>query len=301
MKINPLAVLVSSFRFHPSLFAFTSLFRQPANLRFLSGVALLAIFGAPQPDLWPKWQKHDAASARQIDHSPWDQLLKKYLVAPHPSGTNRFRYASVAPGDRKALKSYLENLQSLPISAYNRAEQKAYWINLYNALTVEVVLSRYPVESIRDIGISPGLFSRGPWDAKLLTIEGEKLSLNDIEHRILRPIWQDVRVHYAVNCASLGCPNLEPVAFTAENTETLLERGAKEYVNHRRGVAVINRKLRVSSIYVWFREDFGGNADDLMAHWQKYAEGALADALQSYSGGLEHDYDWRLNSAETKP
>jgi hypothetical protein len=301
MKINPFESFVSSFRFHPSVFACMNLFQQPANLRFFSGLALLAIFGAPQPDLWPKWQKHDAASAQKIDHSAWDKLLKRYLVAPHPSGINRVRYGSVAPDDRKALKSYLEKLQSVPISAYNQAEQKAYWINLYNALTMEIVLSRYPIESIRDIGISPGLFSRGPWDAKLLSIEREKLSLNDIEHRILRPIWQDARVHYAVNCASLGCPNLQPAAFTAENTENLLERGAKEYVNHPRGVAVRNRKLRVSSIYVWFREDFGGNADDLMEHWREYADGALADALQSYSGGLEHEYDWRLNGAETKP
>ena len=278
-----------------------SLVRRKPNRQLFSAMALLAIFGAPQSDLWPKWQKHDAASAQKIDHSAWDKLLKRYLVAPHPSGIHRVRYGLVAPEDRKALKSYLENLQSLPISAYNRAEQKAYWINLYNALTVEIVLSRYPIESIRDIGISPGLFSRGPWDAKLLSIESEKLSLNDIEHRILRPIWQDARVHYGVNCASLGCPNLQPAAFTAENTENLLERGAKEYVNHPRGVAVRNRKLRVSSIYVWFREDFGGNADDLMEHWREYADGALADALRSYSGGLEHEYDWRLNGAETKP
>ncbi len=190
-----------------------SLFQQPVNLRFFSGVALLAVFGAPQSDLWPKWQKHEPASSQKIDHSAWDTWLKKYLVAPHPSGIHRVRYGSVAPEDRKALKSYLEKLQSLQISQYNRAEQKAYWINLYNALTVEIVLSRYPVESIRDISISPGLFSRGPWDAKLLTVEGEKLSLNDVEHRILRPIWQDARVHYGVNCASLGCPNLQPAGF----------------------------------------------------------------------------------------
>ena len=98
-------------------------------LRFqskLSVFALLAIFGVPQADLWPKWQKHDPASAQKIDHGAWDRLLKKYLVAPHPSGINRVRYSSVLPEDRKALKSYLETLQSLPISAYNRAEQKAY-------------------------------------------------------------------------------------------------------------------------------------------------------------------------------
>ena len=171
------------------------------------------------------------------------------------------RYASVAPEDRKALKDYLRDLQSLPVSSYNRAEQRAYWINLYNAFTVDLVLSRFSVESIRDINISPGLFARGPWGAKLLTIEGEGLSLDDIEHRILRPIWKDNRVHYAVNCASLGCPNLQAAAYTSDNTEALLEKGAREYVNHPRGVAIKNGKLYVSSIYVWFQEDFGGSAE----------------------------------------
>ncbi len=273
-------------------------------LRFQSklGVfALLAIFGAPQADLWPKWQKHDPASAQKIDHSAWDKWLKKYLVAPHPSGVNRVRYGSVAPEDRKALKSYLEDLQSLPISAYNEAEQKAYWINLYNALTVEVILSHYPVESIRSIGISPGLFSRGPWDAKLATIEREKLSLNDIEHRILRPIWKDARVHYAVNCASLGCPNLQLVAYTGENTEAVLEKGAGEYINHPRGVAIKNGKLQVSSIYDWFKDDFGASRDRLLEHWLKYADGNLAGALKSYKGSLAYGYDWSLNDAEVKP
>jgi hypothetical protein len=145
------------------------------------------------------------------------------------------------------------------------------------------------------------LFVRGPWGAKLLTIEGEKLSLDDIEHRILRPIWKDNRVHYAVNCASLGCPNLQPASYTGDNMESLLEKGAREYVNHPRGVAVKNGKLVVSSIYVWFQEDFGGSAEGLMEHWRKYANGTLTEALTSYSGGLDHDYDWRLNGEESKP
>jgi Protein of unknown function, DUF547 len=264
-------------------------------------VVATQVRAAPKADLWARWQKHDRANPQRIDHGAWDQFLKKYLVVPRPSGINRVRYASVAPEDRTALKSYLKNLESLPISSYNRAEQRAYWINLYNAFTVDLVLSRFPLESIRDINISPGFFSRGPWGAKLLTIEGEKLSLDDIEHRILRPIWKDNRVHYAVNCASLGCPNLQPAAYTSENTEALLEKGAREYVNHPRGVVIRNGKLHVSSIYVWFQEDFGGSAEGLMEHWAKYANQALADALQNYSGGLEHDYDWRLNDAEPKP
>jgi Protein of unknown function, DUF547 len=259
------------------------------------------LYGAPKSDLWPRWQKHDPASTQKIDHSLWDKFLKRHLVAPHPSGINRVRYASVGPEDRKALKDYLKNLQSLPVSSYNRAEQRAYWINLYNAFTIDLVLSRFPVESIRDINISPGLFTRGPWGAKLLIIEGEKLSLDDIEHRILRPIWKDNRVHYAVNCASLGCPNLQPAAYTSENTEALLENGAREYVNHPRGVNFKNGKLQVSSIYVWFQEDFGGSAEGLMEHWARYANPMLAASLQNYSGGLEHDYDWRLNAAESKP
>jgi hypothetical protein len=255
---------------------------------------------AAKPELWAKWQQNDSANRQKIDHRAWDEFLKKY-VAPHPSGINRVRYATVAPEDRVALKNYLATLQSLAISSYNRAEQKAYWINLYNALTMDVVLARFPVASIRDINISPGLMMRGPWSAKLLTIEGEKISLDDIEHRILRPIWKDNRVHYAINLASLGSPNLQPRAYTGDNTEALLERAAREFINHPRGVEIKNGRLKVSSIYVWFDEDFGGSAEGLMEHWQEYATGSLADALSRYSGGLEHDYDWRLNRLEPEP
>ena len=256
---------------------------------------------APKADLWPRWEKNDPANKQKIDHSAWDAFLKKYIVAPHPSGINRVNYAPVAPEDRTALANYVKSLESVAVSGYSRAEQRAYWINLYNAKTVELILTRFPVKSIRDINISPGLFSSGPWGAKLMTVEGEKLALDDIEHRILRPIWKDNRIHYAVNCASLGCPNLQPAAFTAENTESLLERGAREYVNHRRGVSLQSGKLKVSSLYVWFQEDFGGSAEGLMEHWAKYAGKTLADALLSYSGGLEHDYDWQINDAEPKP
>jgi hypothetical protein len=207
----------------------------------------------------------------------------------------------VSPDDRKALRNYLDHLQSLAISSHNRAEQRAYWINLYNALTVDVVLIHYPVDSIRDIGISPGLFTRGPWGAKLVAVEGEKLSLDDLEHRILRPIWKDPRLHYAVNCASLGCPNLQPEAYSADNSDALLEKGAREYINHQRGVAIRNGRLMVSSIYEWFKEDFGGSREALMQHWLKYADKPLAAALKGHSGGgFSHAYDWSLNGPEQK-
>jgi uncharacterized protein DUF547 len=275
---------------------------------FSCAIILLAILissnsaqTAPKAELWPRWQKHDPASQQKIDHGAWDRFLKQNIVVQHPSGINRVRYQAVNPDDQKSLKNYLQSLQALAISNYNRKEQKAYWINLYNALTVDLIISRFPVGSIRDINISPGLLARGPWGAKLLTIEGERLSLDDIEHRILRPIWRDNRVHYALNYASLGSPNLQPAAYTSENSETLLEQGAREFVNHPRGVAIQNGKLQVSSIYVWFQEDFGHGAADLMEHWQEYAEPALAGALEKYQGGLAHDYDWRLNGVDTLP
>ncbi|HEX9715341.1 MAG TPA: DUF547 domain-containing protein [Desulfurivibrionaceae bacterium] len=185
---------------------------------------------APSPDPWPRWQAHEPDSPRVVDHAPWDIMLKKYLVTSHPSGINRFRYGSVSAADRQMLAEYLRKLQTAKVSSLNRQEQKAYWINLYNALTVQVILDHYPVKSIKDIDISPGLFSNGPWDAKLLAIEGEKVSLNDIEHRILRPIFKDRRLHYALNCASLGCPNLQPKAYTGQHRSAA--GGGSQGVHH---------------------------------------------------------------------
>jgi hypothetical protein len=274
---------------------------------FSRAIAVLAILvgsdvarAAPKAELWARWQTHESTSTQKIDHGAWDRFLTKNVIVA-PAGINLVRYQTVGPEDQKLLKDYLGALQAIAISSYNRNEQKAYWINLYNAATVDLVLSRLPVASIRDVNISPGLFVRGPWGAKLLTVEGEKLSLDDIEHRILRPIWKDNRVHYALNWASVGCPNLQPAAYTSDNIETLLEKGAREFINHPRGVSLQKGKLVVSSIYVWFQEDFGRDAEELMEHWQKYASPALSDGLEKYQGGLAHDYDWRLNGADAKP
>lgn len=176
-----------------------------------------------------------------------------------------------------------------------RSAQKAYGINLYKTLTVKVILDHHPVKSIRDIRISPGLFSSRPWGAKLVTIQGWKVSLDDIEHRILRPLWKDDRVHYAVNSASLGCPNLQPEAYTPENMETLLEKGAREYVNHPRGVRFAGDRLYLSSIYDWFQADFSGSDESVVRHLQKCADPGLAARLKGFQGKISYEYDWRVN------
>ncbi len=261
---------------------------------FLPGFARV-IEAAPRPALWSRWERNDSSSTVVVNHAPWKQFLDKYLVTDHPTGINRVKYGAVEPADRENLDEYLSALQSVGVSGLNRREQMAYWINFYNALTVKVILDHYPVRSIRDVKISPGFFSSGPWDAKLVKIEGEEVSLNDMEHRILRPIWKDNRVHYAVNCASLGCPNLQPDPYTSGNLEYALEKAAAEYVNHPRGARIEAGKLTLSSIYDWFQVDFGRSDKGVIEHLRKYAGDPLAEGLTDYRDRISYEYDWSLN------
>jgi hypothetical protein len=266
----------------------------------LAGAALLAarparaqLFGPPEPDLWPHWQAHDPAGTARIDHSAWTRLLDRHVRAS-PDGINRVDYQGLTR-DRAVLDGYVRQLAGTAIADYNRDEQFAYWVNLYNALTVQVILDHYPVDSIMDIDISPGLFSVGPWGAELVEVDGRPLTLDDIEHRILRPIWQDSRVHYAVNCAALGCPNLRRRAFTGDRLDEMLDAGARDFVNHPRGAAVRDGRLHTSSIYVWFREDFGGSDSGVIRHLRGHARPELAERLSGLTRIADHDYDWGLN------
>ncbi|HDN26037.1 MAG TPA: DUF547 domain-containing protein [Thioploca sp.] len=255
------------------------------------------------PDFDSFWNASDESNPAKFDHSAWQTILDGYLKANHPSGINRFDYARLNANstDRKKLRDYLIALKKRDPRSYSKAEQKAYWINVYNALTVRLVVNNlvvdgYPIESIRNIGTG-GYFRLGnPWKKKLIKIQSQSLTLNNIEHNILRPIWNDNRIHYAVNCASMGCPNLASEAYTAANTERLLEKGAKDYVNHSRGVQFqSNGKLLVSSIYRWYSVDFGSTNDNVITHLRQYANSTLANRLRGYRGSIAHDYNWDIN------
>jgi hypothetical protein len=252
-----------------------------------------AALAAPRAELWDRWAEAGLSKVA-IDHGAWDAFLSKH-VQEGRDGINRIAYGKVGRADREALGGYLAMLQKVAIRRFSRDEQRAYWINLYNAATVEVVLEHYPVDSIMKIDISPGLFAKGPWKKKLLAVEGEGVSLDDIEHRILRPLWRDPRTHYAVNCASLGCPNLQPRAYTSANMEQLLDAGARAYVNHPRGARVEGGRLVVSSIYVWFQPDFGGGDAGVIEHLKQHAEPKLKKALAGARRIGAHEYDWSLN------
>jgi hypothetical protein len=264
---------------------------------FCSGFGSGERLFAPSADLWERWQVHNPRNGEEINHAPWDSFLKNYVVAG-PAGITLVRYGAVTEAHRQQLDRYITYLTSLKITGYGRQEQFAYWINLYNALTVKVVLDHYPVKSIRDIDISPGFFSDGPWGKKLVVVEGENLSLNDIEHRILRPIWRDSRIHYAVNCASIGCPNLQKNAYRGASVEAMLDAGARAYINSPRGVAITGSEITVSKIYDWFIDDFGGDEKSVLAHIASYAKPALRQQLVDIGKIEGVDYDWALNGTE---
>jgi hypothetical protein len=249
---------------------------------------------APSADLWPRWERHDPTSRESLDFAAWDALLRRVVVSGG-DGINRVDYRSLATTDAETLAGIVTDLAAVQISAYNRDQQLAYWINLYNAVTLQVVVRHYPVASIRDIDISPGWFADGPWDAEVVTVEGEALTLNDIEHRILRPIWRDPRVHYAVNCASLGCPNLAREAYRGEDIDRRLDAAARAYINDPRGVSLAGGRVVVSKIYDWFLEDFGGSTEGLLAHLRRYAAPELSARLAE-AGDIDGTaYDWALN------
>jgi len=257
---------------------------------FVLGAAINQAVAAPDAKIQTLWMTYDETSSTEVSHQAWQQILDTYLDSEHISGVNRFDYAAVTKADRRLLNDYLDALQEIDPHLLSRAEQLAYWINFYNALTVQVVLEEYPVESIRNIRFLSSPF--GPWDKNLVKVKNQNLSLNDIEHEILRPIWKDPRIHFAVNCASIGCPNLIGEVFSAANSDELMEAAASDFINHRRGVEISSEKITLSSIFDWYGDDFGSNESEILDFIRQYRHTSYeTDNITS----IEYQYDWALN------
>ena len=265
----------------------------------ITGLILTTISPGYGQSIESVWDQHDPLNTKTIDHSEWQEILDSYLVIDDLSGIHLFDYDAlqINTDHRGLLDGYVENLQELDPRKFARDVQMAYWINLYNSLTVKTVVEAYPVESIMEIHERETLDS-GPWKDVRAKVAGTGLTLDNIEHDILRPIWQDNRIHYAVNCASLGCPSLRSQAFTAANLELLLEESAKDFVNHARAVKIVDStQVITSSLYFWYIEDFGDSESGILAHLEKYAHPELAEELRSFNGSFDHEYDWRLNKS----
>jgi hypothetical protein len=239
----------------------------------------------------------DESSKVAVDHTAWGVFLSKHLDTAHPDGVTRVRYAKVGATDQRLLNNYIQSLARIDPVKLNKKEAFAYWVNLYNALTVRLILDHYPVNSIRDI--RPSVFAFSPWKQQLVTVAGEKLSLDHIEHGLLRTHWKEPRVHYVINCASIGCPNLpeRPLTGTALNMQ--LDRAARAFINHERGVHFDTKgRLIASSIYKWFSEDFGESEARILAHLRRYARPALNERLRTVRRIDRYEYDWTLNDSD---
>jgi hypothetical protein len=245
---------------------------------------------------WDRWRAHDETSMARVDHAPWERFLLNYL-RPGADGIHRVAYGRVKASDRDALDAYLRSLSEVGVTAYQRSEQMAYWINLYNALTVDLILDHYPIASLRKLGETGQGLEGGPWHRKLIEVGGVPLALDDIEKRILKPIWKDPRAQYALTCGALGCPNLQPVPYSGAALEQQLSNAAMAYVNDERCISIDGDQLRVSSLFRWNIEDFGGTDRDIIHHLMAYAEPDLAMALQKFDHISGDGFDWRLNDA----
>ncbi|MEM1004847.1 MAG: DUF547 domain-containing protein [Pseudomonadota bacterium] len=264
-------------------------------LPLLAACASIERLALPTPEPLPGQTlvQFQAPPGQRVDHRRWNAFLSRY-VAPDAQGVNRVAYSQVTQSDQMALDTYLADLQAVDPTQLTREQQLAFWINLYNATTVRVVLDNYPVESIRDIKTGP--LSVGPWNQPLLTVQGQALSLNDVEHRIIRPTFNEPRIHYALNCAAVGCPNLMDRAWQADTLERDFAAAERAYVNDPRGVRFDDRgRLTLSKIYIWFREDFGPNEQAVITGIAQAANPDLQARLEQTARVSGYDYDWTLN------
>lgn len=246
------------------------------------------------------WQQNAPNSTAKINHQLWDNFLSRFVHSNND--INLVDYSGASEQGKNQLNAYIKQLTAIKTAIYNRQQQKAFWINLYNALTIRLIVNDYPVKSIKSVKLMKlSLTEFSPWDRALVKINGINLTLNNIEHKILRTYWSDPRIHYAINCASISCPNLASQAYTAEHIEKMMDKAAIAYINHTRAVNItFKNKAILSSIYQWYSEDFGIDELAVLDHLIKYAKQPLANKLKYFSGEITYRYNWDLNELVSK-
>lgn len=221
-------------------------------------------------------------------NTPYNEFLAKYVT--QEDGIDLVAYDKVTDEDEAKLEAYIETLSNIDASDFSQEEAIAYWANLYNAETINVILDNYPVSSIRKIGLL------GPWKKKRLTVNGEKLSLDNIEHDIVRGTYDEPRIHFVFNCASIGCPNLGLKAWEAETLDAEMDRAGRDFIATSRGVSLSETgKITGSSLFKWYKKDFGETDEDVIRYLAQFATGYKKDAMMAASKFDNHDYDWGLN------
>jgi len=249
--------------------------------------------------------------AAEFDHGPWDRLLAAHVRVFDQGQVTAVDYAGVA-ADRGRLTSYLNALAGVSrneFDSWSQMEQLAFLINAYNAWTVELIVSEYPgIESIRDIGFLPG----AAWRRNIVSLFGEQVSLDDVEHGMIRgwDRYQEPRIHFAVNCAAIGCPALRAEAYVGERLEAQLDDSTRSFLADRSRNYISDGSVYISRIFDWYEEDFERGWQGVESVHQfllRYADALNAGPQQRID--LEQqalrirylDYDWGLNELPESP
>jgi len=227
-------------------------------------------------------------SKAAVDHSLYGMLLNKYVkdgVVDYQGFKN----------DEALLNQYLEALENIEANSLSRDEQFAFYVNVYNAWTIKLILGAYPgIKSIKDLG---NIF-KTPWEKKIVRINNDVITLDDVEHKKLRAQFKDPRIHFAVNCASKSCPPLISEPYEGSTLNRQLDDAARAFINDPKSNYLKSNKLYVSRIFKWFAEDFN---DDVLGFFLKYAEGDFKKELEAQKKDklkiVYLSYDWSLNEA----
>jgi len=221
-----------------------------------------------------------------VDNSLYADLISKYVK----DGVVDYQGFK---DEEKKLDAYLKLLEETDTSKLSRDEQLAFYINTYNATTIKLILSAYPdIKSIWDLG---GRFFNKPFDKEVVRIEGKTISLDDLEHGIIRPRFKEPRVHFAVNCASKSCPPIISEPYEGSTLDQQLTAVTRAFLNNPEKNYLDGKKLYVSKIFKWFKEDFD---DDVVGFFVRFADEELKEKLVSNSDKIKVkylDYDWSLN------
>ncbi len=219
---------------------------------------------------------NDDEISEVFNHNNWNNLLHKYV-----SNQGKVNYKGFKT-DRKTLLNYITSLsENMPNDSWTKEDKLAYWINAYNAMTIDLILRHYPTESIKNI--------KDPWDQRYWKLGGEWYNLNEIEHDILRKM-EEPRIHFGIVCASFSCPKLQNRAFTADNLNNQLTLATKEFLSDSNRNEISENSIKLSKIFQWFAKDFKQNGN-LIDFLNKYSSIKIsAKAKKSFK-----DYDWTLN------
>lgn len=227
-----------------------------------------------------------------VDHSLYDRVLEKHVDGGF------FDYEEYMKDDdsRSKLNKYLDEMSAVNTKRLDKPEELAFWINLYNAATIRLIEKNFPVSSIKDTG---GWIT-GPWEISFINVGDRTLTLDQIEHEIIRPNFDEPRIHFALVCAAYSCPPLRHEAYVADRLNSQLEEQAEVFLNSDRNRYTIreNRvQLKLSSIFSWYAEDFGGERGVAQYVAQFYGDSVRKPIEEGRYTIMYREYDWSLNQA----